>query len=85
MKDLCHDVFGVLNEKKDPKEVKGHRELLDVFFFFLEKRGHGDGGYTSDEEEEPSGYKKRMRIESQVYESGNQPYCHQLRRIKIKK
>jgi len=25
MKDLCHDVFGVLKEKKDPKEVKGHR------------------------------------------------------------
>lgn len=25
MKDLCHDVFGVLKEKKDPKEVKGNR------------------------------------------------------------
>ncbi|KAJ8441331.1 hypothetical protein Cgig2_024843 [Carnegiea gigantea] len=65
MKDLCHDVFGVLKEKKDPKEVKGHRELLDVF---PEKRGHEDGGYTSDEEEEPSSYKKRKRMESQAYE-----------------
>lgn len=25
MKDLCHDVFGVLKEKKDPKDVKGNR------------------------------------------------------------
>lgn len=25
MKDLCHDVFGVSKEKKDPKEVKGNR------------------------------------------------------------
>uniref|UniRef100_A0A7C9DYF5 Origin recognition complex subunit 6 n=1 Tax=Opuntia streptacantha TaxID=393608 RepID=A0A7C9DYF5_OPUST len=65
MKDLCHDVFGVLKEKKDPKEVKGHRELLDVF---PEKRGYEEGGYTSDEEEEPSSYKKRKRMESQAYE-----------------
>lgn len=25
MKDLCHDVFGVSKEKKDPKSVKGNR------------------------------------------------------------
>ena len=25
MKDLCHDVFGILKEKKDPKDVKGNR------------------------------------------------------------
>jgi hypothetical protein len=25
MKDLCHDVFGVAKEKKDPKEVKTNR------------------------------------------------------------
>ncbi|PPS00493.1 hypothetical protein GOBAR_AA20170 [Gossypium barbadense] len=30
MKDLCHNVFGISSEKKDPKEVKGNRELLDV-------------------------------------------------------
>ncbi|KAK9058152.1 hypothetical protein SSX86_022992 [Deinandra increscens subsp. villosa] len=30
MKDLCHDVFGVSTEKKDPKSVKVNRDLLDV-------------------------------------------------------
>lgn len=25
MKDLCHDVFGVAKERKDPREVKGNR------------------------------------------------------------
>ncbi|XP_040973347.1 origin of replication complex subunit 6 isoform X5 [Gossypium hirsutum] len=25
MKDLCHDVFEISSEKKDPKEVKGNR------------------------------------------------------------
>ncbi|KAK5776839.1 hypothetical protein PVK06_044804 [Gossypium arboreum] len=25
MKDLCHNVFGISSEKKDPKEVKGNR------------------------------------------------------------
>ncbi|WJX62701.1 Origin of replication complex subunit 6 [Trifolium repens] len=29
MKDLCHDVFGVAKEKKDPKEVKNNIDLLD--------------------------------------------------------
>ncbi|XP_039034741.1 origin of replication complex subunit 6-like isoform X4 [Hibiscus syriacus] len=47
MKDLCHDVFGISNEKKDPKEVKGNRELLDVL---PEKRKFDDGGYLSDDE-----------------------------------
>ncbi|PPR91287.1 hypothetical protein GOBAR_AA29396 [Gossypium barbadense] len=46
MKDLCHDVFGISSEKKDPKEVKGNRELLDVL---PEKRKFDDGGYLSDE------------------------------------
>ncbi|XP_016714991.2 origin of replication complex subunit 6 [Gossypium hirsutum] len=45
MKDLCHDVFGISSEKKDPKEVKGNRELLDVL---PEKRKFDDGGYLSD-------------------------------------
>lgn len=65
MKDLCHDVFGVLKEKKDPKEVKGNRELLDAF---PEKRGYEDGGYTSDEDKEPSSYKKRKRMEKHAYD-----------------
>ncbi|KAK5817732.1 hypothetical protein PVK06_022660 [Gossypium arboreum] len=46
MKDLCHDVFGISSEKKDPKEVKGNRELPDVL---PEKRKFDDGGYLSDE------------------------------------
>ncbi|KAL9246394.1 hypothetical protein vseg_019935 [Gypsophila vaccaria] len=65
MKDLCHDVFGVVNEKKDPTEVKGNRELLDVF---PEKRSYEDGGYMSDEEKESSSYKKRKQTEKQAYE-----------------
>lgn len=66
MKDLCHDVFGILKEKKDPKEVKGHRELLDAF---PEKRGYEDGGYMFDEEKEPSSYKKRKLMEKDAYEN----------------
>ena len=27
MKDLCHDVFGVAKEKKDPREVKTNRGI----------------------------------------------------------
>ncbi|CAO2829601.1 unnamed protein product [Amaranthus hypochondriacus] len=65
MKDLCHDVFGVSKEKKDPKEVKGNRELLDVF---PEKRGYEDGGYISDEEKEPSSHKKRKQMEKHEYD-----------------
>ncbi|TYJ24256.1 hypothetical protein E1A91_A08G249000v1 [Gossypium mustelinum] len=42
MKDLCHDVFGISSEKKDPKEVKGNRDVLP------EKRKFDDGGYLSD-------------------------------------
>ncbi|RYR09237.1 hypothetical protein Ahy_B05g077405 [Arachis hypogaea] len=30
MKDLCHDVFGVAKEKKDPREVKSNREMLPL-------------------------------------------------------
>ncbi|KAM0961688.1 hypothetical protein FF1_021061 [Malus domestica] len=30
MEDLCFDVCGIEKEKKDPKDVKGNRELLDV-------------------------------------------------------
>ncbi|WJX57362.1 Origin of replication complex subunit 6 [Trifolium repens] len=46
MKDLCHDVFGVAKEKKDPKEVKTYRDLLDVL---PNKRKAEDGGYLSDD------------------------------------
>ncbi|KAL7587452.1 hypothetical protein Lser_V15G37613 [Lactuca serriola] len=65
MKDLCHDVFGVSQEKKDPKSVKGNRDLLDVL---PEKRQTEDGGYSSDEGEDHSAYKKRKREDNHKYE-----------------
>ncbi|KAM5567182.1 origin of replication complex subunit 6 [Rosa sericea] len=65
MKDLCFDVYGTEKEKKDPKEVKGNRELLDVL---PEKRKVEDGGYSSDEGSEPSCYKKRKTMDKQAYE-----------------
>ncbi|KAL8248502.1 hypothetical protein R6Q59_005370 [Mikania micrantha] len=65
MKDLCHDVFGVSKEKKDPKSVKGNRDLLDAL---PEKRQAEDGGYSSDESKDLSAYKKRKRKENHKYE-----------------
>ncbi|KAK3003638.1 hypothetical protein RJ639_019637 [Escallonia herrerae] len=83
MKDLCHDVFGISKEKKDPKNVKGNRDLLDAL---PEKRRAEDGGYSSDEGKEApayklltgsflfgcdiklSSYKKRKQMEKHAYE-----------------
>ncbi|KAK9060143.1 hypothetical protein SSX86_020847 [Deinandra increscens subsp. villosa] len=65
MKDLCHDVFGVSKEKKDPKSVKVSRDLLDAV---PEKRQAEDGGYSSDEGKELSTYKKRKCQESHKLE-----------------
>ncbi|XP_076900256.1 origin of replication complex subunit 6-like [Bidens hawaiensis] len=65
MKDLCHDVFGVSKEKKDPKSVKVNRDLLDAL---PEKRQAEDGSYSSDEGEDLSAYKKRKREENHKYE-----------------
>ncbi|KAL8137675.1 hypothetical protein V2J09_003676 [Rumex salicifolius] len=65
MMDLCFDVFGLMKEKKDAKEVKGNRELLDVF---PEKRRCEDGGDLSDEDNEPSCHKKRKQMELHNYE-----------------
>ncbi|KAK8522908.1 hypothetical protein V6N13_115856 [Hibiscus sabdariffa] len=62
MKDLCHDVFGISNEKKDPKEVKGNRELLDVL---PEKRKFDDGVCLSDEF---SSYKRQKKAEKVAYD-----------------
>lgn len=64
MNDLCFDVFGTSKEKKDPKTVKGNRELLDAL---PEKRRVEDGGYSS-EEDNSSAYKKRKRMDQQAYE-----------------
>ncbi|XP_027360762.1 origin of replication complex subunit 6-like [Abrus precatorius] len=65
MKDLCHDVFGVAKEKKDPKEVKSNRDLLDVL---PSKRKLEEGGYLSDDGAELSSYKKRKQTEKRDYE-----------------
>ncbi|XP_062111623.1 origin of replication complex subunit 6 [Humulus lupulus] len=67
MIDLNFDVFGISKEKKDPREVKGNRELLDVL---PEKRKLEDGGYSSDadEGEEVSSYKKHKRMEKHKYD-----------------
>ncbi|KAI4314167.1 hypothetical protein L6164_027102 [Bauhinia variegata] len=65
MKDLCHDILGIAKEKKDPREVKGNRDLLDVL---PEKRKPEDGGYLSDDGPELSSYKKRKLSEKHDYE-----------------
>ncbi|PON57593.1 Origin recognition complex subunit [Parasponia andersonii] len=65
MNDLCFDFFGISKEKKDPRDVKGNRELLDVL---PEKRKLEDDGYSSDEGEELSSYKKHQRMETHEYD-----------------
>ncbi|XP_026382322.1 origin of replication complex subunit 6-like [Papaver somniferum] len=72
MEDLCFDVFGSSREKKDPKDVKGHRELLDVL---PGKRKHEDDGDVSeassiDDEDglELPSYKKRKVMDKRKYE-----------------
>ncbi|KAK9277109.1 hypothetical protein L1049_006648 [Liquidambar formosana] len=65
MKDLCHDVFGISKDKKDPRDVKGNRELLDVL---PGKRRFEDDGYLSDGGQELSSYKRRKRSEKLAYE-----------------
>ncbi|KAI3929461.1 hypothetical protein MKW92_050484 [Papaver armeniacum] len=72
MEDLCFDVFGSSREKKDPKDVKGHRELLDVL---PGKRKHEDDGDVSeassiDDEDglELPSYKKRKVMDKREYE-----------------
>ncbi|EPS61965.1 hypothetical protein M569_12829, partial [Genlisea aurea] len=44
MMDLCFDAFGIAKEKRDGKEIKGNRELLDAL---PEKRAPQDGGEGS--------------------------------------
>ncbi|XP_028230758.1 origin of replication complex subunit 6-like isoform X3 [Glycine soja] len=66
MKDLCHDVFGVAKEKKDPKQVQSNRDLLDVL---PSKRKAEDGGYSSDDgPEQLSSYKKAKKMEKRDFE-----------------
>ncbi|KAG5059427.1 hypothetical protein JHK87_000456 [Glycine soja] len=65
MKDLCHDVFGVAKEKKDPQQVQSNRDLLDVL---PSKRKAEDGGYSSDDGPELSSYKKAKKMEKRDFE-----------------
>ncbi|KAL0374061.1 UNVERIFIED_CONTAM: Origin of replication complex subunit [Sesamum radiatum] len=65
MLELCFDVFGIAKEKKDSKKIRGNRELLDAL---PEKRRLEDGGYSSDDGEEPSAYKKRKQMEKHDFD-----------------
>lgn len=65
MNDLCYDLFGISKEKKDPREVKGNRELIDAL---PEKRKFEDGGYLSDDGAELSHYKRHKKMEKVAYE-----------------
>ncbi|CAL9208983.1 unnamed protein product, partial [Musa hybrid cultivar] len=68
MGDLCFDVFGIFKEKKNPKAVKGHRELLDAL---PSKRRRADDGDASDDSsgDELSSYKRHKKMEKQAYEN----------------
>ncbi|XP_047320281.1 origin of replication complex subunit 6-like [Impatiens glandulifera] len=67
MKDLCFDVFCVLKEKKDSKEIKGNRDLLNPI---LKKRKLDDGDSSSgdcssdddDEEEDRVSCCKKIKL-----------------------
>ncbi|CAK9326043.1 unnamed protein product [Citrullus colocynthis] len=64
MKDLCFDVFGISREKKDPKDAKGNRDLLDAL---PEKRKLEDGGYLSDDGGQFPRSKRRKPMAEHAY------------------
>ncbi|KAK9116749.1 hypothetical protein Sjap_015696 [Stephania japonica] len=76
MKDLCFDVFGISKEKKDPKAIKGHRELLDVLPGKRKQEEvddvSDDNSSANDDDDDalelPS-YKRQKRIEKVAYEN----------------
>lgn len=53
MNDLCFDIIGSSKEKKDPRAVKGHRELLDALPDKRTRQDDGDvfGDSTSDDDD----------------------------------
>ncbi|XP_073008677.1 origin of replication complex subunit 6 isoform X1 [Typha latifolia] len=72
MCDLCFDVFGISKEKKNPKAIKGHRELLDAL---PSKRRRQDDDDASDDNsgDDQSGlklssYKRHKKMEKKAYE-----------------
>ncbi|CAF2045638.1 BnaA09g29310D [Brassica napus] len=76
MIDLCFDCVGVSKEKKDAKDVKGNRELLDVL---PEKRKLEDGGYSSDDES--SCYKRHKKMEEAKYEDWKSTVVNSIKKI----
>ncbi|KAJ4960865.1 hypothetical protein NE237_020775 [Protea cynaroides] len=72
MKDLCFDVFGISKEKKDPKSVKGNRELLDALPGKRRREDDEDesGESSVDDEDglELPSYKRHKRVEKVAYE-----------------
>ncbi|XP_020104291.1 origin of replication complex subunit 6 isoform X2 [Ananas comosus] len=69
MTDLCFDVFGVSKEKKNPKSIKGHRELLDSLP--CKRRRDDDEAFSDDssgDEKNMSCYKKHKKMQKQAYE-----------------
>lgn len=74
MNDLCFDVFGISKEKKDPKAVKGHRELLDALPGKRRREEDDDDDDVSESSiddqdglELPS-YKRHKQMEKGAYE-----------------
>ncbi|KAF7809135.1 Origin of replication complex subunit 6 [Senna tora] len=65
MKDLCHDVFGIAKEKKDPKEVKSSRDPSNVL---PGKRKLENDDYLSDDAPQLSRCNKRKQMEKPDYE-----------------
>ncbi|PIA51720.1 hypothetical protein AQUCO_01100533v1 [Aquilegia coerulea] len=70
MKDLCFDTFGISKENKDPKTVKGHRELLDAIPAKRKRDESGDVSEDSVDDEdglEISSYKRHKHQEKLAY------------------
>lgn len=70
MNDLCFDVFGISKEKKDPKAVKGHRELLDAL---PGKRRREEDDVSDDSIDDEDGlelpsYKRKKQMDKKEYE-----------------
>ncbi|KAJ0987410.1 hypothetical protein J5N97_005766 [Dioscorea zingiberensis] len=66
MKDLCFDFYGVTSTKKDPRSVKGHRELLDALPG--KRRRQNDDDASEDDSDELPCYKRHKKAEKHAYD-----------------
>ncbi|KAJ4793576.1 Origin recognition complex subunit 6 [Rhynchospora pubera] len=89
MKDLCFDVFGITKEKKDPKSVKGNRELLDVLPGKRKHKHEDESGFSSDDssfDDEPDldlpTYKRQKQVEKKAYEEWKSSVLSSNKKIK---